>query len=128
MLTENQKKKLIEIRDSVEDKKLRYIITEAIKGWENSKPMSGTFGIRVHMISGQIKSRYGNCCLLGAAAVGKKLSGPNNCWTKELFNLTTDEEFIIIDTFDGLRRGPIVPGKKPHPWFKAIKAIRETVL
>ena len=122
MLTDEQRNQLTELRDSIEDKKLKRIVNDAIEGWEYTKPTPYVYGIRYS--KDVIVPSLGNSCLLGAAALGKPSYDQDDqpldfdTW----FDLSVLEEMTIMDMFDGR------DNNKDHPWYPAISKIREIVL
>lgn len=122
MLTDEQRSQLIEVRDSIQDEKLKRIVSDAIEGWEYTKPTPYFYGIRYS--KDVIVPSHGNSCLLGAAALGKpSYNQDRKCLDfDDWFNLTSLEEDVIMDTFDGRYNN------KDHPWYPVISKIREIVL
>lgn len=122
MLTDEQRNQLTELLNSIEDKKLKRIVNDAIEGWEYTKPTPYVYGIRYS--KDVIVPSLGNSCLLGAAALGKpSYNQDRKCLDfDDWFDLSSLEENVIMDTFDGRYNN------KDHPWYPIISKIRKIVL
>jgi hypothetical protein len=73
MLNETQKIKLVEIRDSIKDERLKNLVTDAIEGWEDSKHKPSRFDIGVYLNKdgSELKIKSYGMCFIGAACSKK---------------------------------------------------------